>query len=290
MIGIIGGEYFANVLIKEIENDFDIKLVTSDLTDPYLPDKAADCKIIHYIFSPLVTLGGTRTVQALKKTGKRVIVHWIGTDVHNATTSYKSKFLVKRYHRLVDLNLAVSPALVRELGSIGITATQVPLPVFRLYKPQPLSADKKVLVYLPDSRNDFFRKPVIDKVVDSHPDLKFVILPNSGADYIGKENVTCIKWADDMEKILAETSIFIRLPMHDGLPNSVIEALSMGRHVVYSHEFPYCEFAISAEEVNYEIERLIKQPLNYDGSDYVWKAFDKNKIKRSLVEVYNSMQ
>jgi hypothetical protein len=237
-----------------------------------------------------VTLGGTRTVQTLKKSGKKIIVHWIGTDVHNAITSYKSKFLVKRYHRLVDLNLAVSPALVRELGSIGISASEIPLPVFRLYKPQPIQADKKILVYLPDSRNDFFRKPVIDKVIDSHPQLKFVILPNSGIDYSDKKNVVCIKWTDDMEKILGETSVFIRLPMHDGLPNSVIEALSMGRHVVYSHEFPYCRFATSAEKVSSEIKRLIDEPLNFDGSDYVWKTFDKDKIKKSLVEVYRSMQ
>lgn len=290
MIGIIGGELFAKILIQELEKSVDIKLVSTDLRDPELAKKAKDCDIIHYIFSPLVTLGGLRTVQKLKKMKKKIIVHWIGTDVHNAITNRKSKFIAKKYKHLVDVHLTVHSRLVKELDSIGINCEELPLPVFRLYQLHPLPPKKKILVYLPDWRNDFFRKKVVDKLFDIFPDLDFIVLPNSGKDY-KKTNVTCMSWVDDMEKIYRDVSVLIRLPVHDGFPNSVIEALSMGRYVIYSHEFPYCEYALSFEEVRVKLVRLLeKTSPNKDGSDYIHSTYDKSAISERLVSLYQQMQ
>lgn len=289
MIGIVGGGFFAKILIQELEKSTDIKLVSTDLREPELTKKAQDCDIIHYIFSPIVTLGGLRTVQRLKKMKKKIIVHWIGTDVYNAITNRKSKFIAKKYKRLVDVHLAVHSRLVKELNSIGINSEELPLPVFRLYPLYPLPAKKKILVYLPDSRSNFFGKKVVDKLFDSFPDLDFVVLPNSGKDY-RKTNVTCISWVDDMEKIYRNTSVLIRLPIHDGLPNSVIEALSMGRYVIYSHDFPYCEQASSFEEVKEKLLHLLqKTSPNHEGAEYVHSTYDKNGIIKQLLSVYQKL-
>lgn len=289
MIGIIGGEFFAKILIQELENNIAIKLVSTDLRDPELAKKAEDCDIIHYIFSPIVTLGGLRTVQKLKKMKKKIIVHWIGTDVYNAITNRKSKFIAKKYNRLVDVHLAVYSRLVKELDSIGINCEELPLPVFRLYQPHQLPTKKKVLVYLPDSRSNFFGKKVVDKLFDSFPDLDFIVLPNSGKGY-RKTNVTCMSWVDDMEKIYRDVSVLIRLPIHDGLPNSVIEALSMGRYVIYSHDFPYCEYVSSFEEVKEKLLYLLqKSAPNQEGSEYVHRTYDKNGIVKQLLSVYQKL-
>jgi len=236
-----------------------------------------------------VTLGGLRTVQTLKKAGKKIIVHWIGTDSYNATTNIKSKFIAKRYKGLADIHLA-NPRLVDELDSIGIKPIPLPLPVFRIFEPKPLPHETRVLVYLPDSRKDFFRKQVIDKVIESFPKLNFVILPYSASDYLNKSNVTSIPWADDMESIFSDTSIFIRLPMHDGLGHSVIEALSMGRYVIYSHEFPHCKQAVSIEQVNESLCTLItKSSPNNEGSSYVRSEYNKDKIREQLTKIYNTL-
>lgn len=289
MIGIIGGEFFAKILIQQLEKSIDIKLVSTDLRDPELAIKAKDCDIIHYIFSPIVTLGGLRTVQKLKKMKKKIIIHWIGTDVHNAITNRKSKFIAKKYKHLVDVHLAVHSRLVMELNSIGINCEELPLPVFSLYQLSSLPAKKKILVYMPDSRSDFFGKPVVDKLFNSLPDLDFIVVPNSGKDY-RKTNVTCMPWVDDMEKIYRDVSVLIRLPVHDGLPNSIIEALSMGRYVIYSYDFPYCEYASSFEEVKKKLLHLLQKSLpNEEGSSYVHSTYDKNRIIRRLIDIYRQV-
>ena len=288
MIGIIGGEVFAKILIQELEKSVDIKLVSTDLRDPELAKKAKDCDIIHYIFSPIVTLGGLRTVQKLKKMKKKIIVHWIGTDVHNAITDRKSKFIAKKYKHLVDVHLAVHSRLVKELDSIGINCEELPLPVFRLYQLHPLPAKKRVLVYLPDLRSDFFGKEIVEKLFDAFPELDFIVLPNSGK--YNKKNVTCMAWVDDMEKIYRDTAVLIRLPVHDGLPNSVIEALSMGRYVIYSYDFPYCDHASSFEEVRGKLVHLLQRSSsNKEGSDYVCRVYNKNEIIERLIHVYQHM-
>jgi len=290
MIGVIGSQHFSNNLIQELKSCIDIKIVTTNLKDPQLSQKAEDCEIIHYIFSPLVTLGGLRTVKALKKMKKKIIVHWIGTDILNATTKFKSRFIIKRYKGLVDAHLTHSSRMVKELGTIGISCRELPLPNFGLYELQELSPGKKVLVYLPDSAEDFFGKSIIDKVIDSFPDVHFMILPNSGNSYSDRPNVTCMSWAKEMEKIYLDTRVFIRLPAHDGLPSSVIEALSMGRYVIYSHDFPHCERADSAEEVIMKLPKLLGSSFtNIEGSKYVHSKYDKNKLKSQLIELYRSL-
>jgi len=127
-------------------------------------------------------------------------------------------------------------------------------------------------------------------VIDSFPDVHFVILPSSGNSYFDRPNVTCMSWAKDMEKIYVDTRVFIRLPAHDGLPNSVIEALSTGRYVIYSHDFPHCERAYSAEEVIAKLTKLLdSSSANIEGSNYVHNKYDKNKLKRQLIELYRSL-
>lgn len=286
MIGIIGGEFFAKILVQELGKSVDIKLVSTDLRDPRLAEKAKDSEIIHYIFSPIVTLGGLRTVQKLKKMKKKIIVHWIGTDVYNAITRRKSKFITKRYKHLVDVHLAGHSRLAKELNSIGVNCQELPLPTFRLYQLYPLPVKKKILVYLPDSSGDFFGKPVIDKLFDAFQELDFIVLPNSGKNY-NKTNVTCMSWVNDMETIYRDTAVLIRLPIHDGLGNSVIEALSMGRYVIYSHDFPYCERASSFEEVKGKIMHLLqKSSPNQEGSAYVHSTYNKSRILEQLLDVY----
>ena len=289
MIGIIGGNFFANALVQELEKTVDIRFISTDLRDPQLAEKAADMEIIHYIYSPIVTVGGLHSVQKLKKMKKKIIIHWIGTDVYNALNSPKSKFITKKYKDLIDVHLAVHSRLVNELNSVGISCQEVPLPTFRLYPVNPIPVKKKILVYLPDSRSDFFGKPVIDKLFDSFPELDFIVLPNSGKDY-SRTNVTCLSWVDNMEEIYRDIALFIRLPVHDGLPNSVIEALSMGRYVIYSQEFPYCEYASSFEEVKTNLMNILqKSSPNERGANYVHTTYRKSRITEQILDVYKRL-
>ncbi|HLE34252.1 MAG TPA: hypothetical protein VI698_00005, partial [Nitrososphaerales archaeon] len=254
-----------------------------------LVEKAKDSEIIHYIFSPIVTLGGLRTVQRLKKKNKKIVVHWIGTDVYNAITRLKSKFITKRYKHLVDVHLAQHSRLVRELSSVGVNSEELPLPTFGLYSLYPMPARKKILVYMPESRGDFYGKLILDRVFDSFPESDFIVLPNSGKD-INKANVTCISWTDDMEKIYRDVAVLIRLPIHEGMPNTVIEALSMGRYAICSHDFPYCEQARSLEEVKTKLLHLLqKSSLNQEGSDYVHNTYSKSLLTERLLHIYEQI-
>ncbi|MDB4910450.1 MAG: hypothetical protein JWO39_1273, partial [Gemmatimonadetes bacterium] len=97
-----------------------------------------------------------------------IVRWWVGTDVLNAITRKEVQTGALRIDRIVSANVAVAPHLVDELASIGIHARFVP----SVLDPNivPLSMEswsertRPVLLYLPDSRKDFYGLGVIEPV------------------------------------------------------------------------------------------------------------------------------
>ena len=89
---------------------------------------------------------------------KKVILHWIGTDVYNYTHKLVSS---KPYTGNVS-HVAGSPLLRDELKAVGIDAKVIPIIPFGM-KLELMEMPEKhaALVYLPKGKEDFYRGDIV---------------------------------------------------------------------------------------------------------------------------------
>jgi len=294
MVAILGAKYPGIRIVNRLnENDFKAIFVTPSLRDRKFKGKLVAHNVIHYIGSPTVSIHGILTLIRFKIWKKKILVTWRGSDVLIANKNIFYQFLSKNFQFLVNMNTTLSQKLVDELKNIGIPAKLQPNPVYKLYNICELPLNKKVAVYLPDSsdyRWNFYQGDIIKKLVNDFPDVEFIILGNKGKRFTEK-NVKCFEWVENMENIYKQVRVVIRLPVHDGLSNTILEATSMGRHVIASSvNFSFCKIASNYQEVKKYLEDLLENlTLNNEGSDFVHKNYDLEKITKELIEIYKEL-
>lgn len=292
MIGIIGNEFFGKRIVENLNKKTDSVFLYPSLHDLNFKKKINKVKIIHFIGSPTISLHGVLTLSRFRRWGKKIIVHWIGGDAWQATNNNRFKFYTLLCKNKIDLHLADDSRLSLMIKKLNLNAKVQALPVAIHYNVEPLTSEKNFLVYLPDGSDYWWNRyngNLLKKIVNEFPEINFIMLKNSGK-YFDEPNVKCYKWIDDLKKFYKNSLALIRLPTHDGLPGTMIEMLSMGRHFVYSEDFPYCKKANSFEELKNVLRDLIANPsLNIDGSNYVRDEYNVDKITNSLMNFYENV-
>jgi len=248
----------------------------------------SEINIVHYLWGlhhPLVYI-----LSKLAK--KKVIVHWIGTDVLKLSRFPRRGMLWKVGMRMVDLHLAVSQPLAEELKTLGINSKVVPLIADLPLKPIEINwpPGDQVFVYLPELRKDFFNKDIIFQLADRMPSVKFLITCYSSDNGPSLKNIEYLGFVKDMEKIWDQVKVYLRIVEHDGLSHTVIEALARGKHVVWSCHFPHCFYANNVEGIKGILENIFKsgQP-NIEGMKFAQSEFNPDKIAAEFKQIYLSM-
>jgi len=253
MVVLLGAKYPGNKIVQRLkQKNINAIFVSPSLHDRKFKNKIASHKVIHYIGSPTVSFHGLLTLFRFKLWKKKILVTWRGSDILIAHKNIVYRFLTRKFQFLVDMNTTLSQKMVDELNNIGIDAKLQPNPVFTLFNIQELPNEKKIAVYLPDKsdyRWNFYQGDLIKKLVLEFPNIEFIIIGNKGKRFTEK-NVKCFEWVENMENIYKQVRILIRLPLHDGLSNSILEATSMGRPVIASAvNFSFCKNAKSYQEL-----------------------------------------
>jgi glycosyltransferase involved in cell wall biosynthesis len=231
-------------------------------------------------------------VQVLR--GKKVVFHWIGTDVlramrtaHRQERLINPKSLIKRmassFVRRNFTHWAVASWLQEELSTIGISSSVVPIvsPLVNA-KPLPMPEQFTVLSYLPDFRPTFFGADIVYQLAELNPDVKFVIV---AAQKIWKNlpNVEVRGCVDQqtMRSIYRESSCLVRLAEHDGLALTVLESLARGRYVIWSYDFPHVFKAKSLAQAQRALLQVKhKTRPNFEGAEYVRTEFSLEEVKQ----------
>jgi hypothetical protein len=189
---------------------------------------------------------------AAKLLGRKIVCHWIGTDVYQVLRDKKRSLAMKVLNRIIDIHLAGSLGLVEELKTINIKASWVPL-IPGDFKTQiySLPASPAVVAFIPEERPDFYKLSVLYELAASFQNVRFE---------------------------------------HDGLSLMVLEALSRGRQVIWSEQFPHCYYARDTASAKAALLKIINNPeINHNGASYVQETFNKNKIIGGLVEIYKGL-
>ncbi len=176
-------------------------------------------------------------VDLIARSRRRILLHWVGTDVQAALAEHAAGRVSGRLVRRAT-HWADAPWLADELAPLGIAASVHPLPVATaIGEVVPLPAEFRVLAYLPQEPQSSYDVESTLEVFRALPEIRFWVVGGFPADVL-PANAEALGYSDDMKAVYRETTVLVRLMHHDGLSHSVIEALSFGRHAIWSYPFP----------------------------------------------------
>lgn len=234
-----------------------------------------------------------------------MVVHWIGSDVLglinvNGPLSRRGglrnrvKYTVWRVLLRQLRHLAGAPWLAQELRAVGVPAEYAPLPV-RLPNAYggPLPQEPTFIVYLPEGRERFYGWEHVCAVAGKYPRTRWHVIAHSGGGLHAPANVRFHGWLprDSVLELLSGSNALVRLVEHDGLSYGVLEALALGRYVIWTYDLPHC---IRCNKSTADLECAIGEVLshrrpNEAGSLYVRDAFDPKRVTLRLLNTLKGL-
>ncbi len=282
---LTGMPYHASALAEQLERFAGDELEALYSETPTAEQFSAG-DVLHLISAPLPDL------LKLRKYGKPIIYHWIGSDVLRIIEDPPLKRLFKRIliKAAPARHYAVSEPLCRELHQAGIAAAHLPMVQASLPdEPLPLPEKFAVLCYLPEDRWQFYRGDLTLQIAEALPDIDFHIVAaaREGNNF---PNLCFHGFVKDMQPLYARCQVLLRMPLHDGLPKMVLEALSYGRQVLWNYPFPHCRFVRDKESAIKILRELSARPvLNSAGHQFVRENYHPEKLARQYLELYRSI-
>lgn len=170
------------------------------------------------------------------------LIVWLGSD----TPNLKRGLWKREAHRL--RHVAIGPWIEEDLRTRGLEFRRVNLygsPLLEELKPEPRG--RGVYAYLPKKRDAFFRGNLIRYALEQLPaDVEKIV--HNGLQ-VARE---------DMPAVYRRAGCSIRVPVHDGGSESVVELGLMGRRSIFNGDLP-CAIPWSRKE---EIPELVLEELD----------------------------
>lgn len=166
-------------------------------------------------------------VDAYLQGGETKIVHWIGSDVMGALGT-------GRVPPEGTIHFCDSWDLKLELETLGINARVVNhFPRNRVETPLPLPPDKRVAIYIPPTRRDFFRYSLMLEVETAVRGMGWDVA------WLDVTEQELLSGARNYMGLMESCSAYLRCPVHDGFSHTAAEFLMAGRTVITTSERPF---------------------------------------------------
>jgi glycosyltransferase involved in cell wall biosynthesis len=213
------------------------------------------CDVWYTIGSPL----GDRWVHlAAKIFGMPRVLHWVGSDI--LTLSERPQ-LRRALTRPDMLHLAEAGWTAETLRSLGIPARIAPLPPAHLApKVEPLPETFTIVLYVPASRADFYGRQSYERLMRSfmRTPIRYLIVGGGELEVPPGVDAQNLGWRHDLHDVYRNATMLIRNTPRDGLSLMVLEALSYGRHVLWTQEFPHCRRIRTSEDIEHAVFELFE--------------------------------
>jgi 2-polyprenyl-3-methyl-5-hydroxy-6-metoxy-1,4-benzoquinol methylase len=215
------------------------------------------------------------------------VVHLIGTDLMQMQyLSLIDRKIIGLYlNGIYDHCLTEFEETQKEAKQLGIESDVLALPPRRYYEPDPFPKDFTVAVYAPPTNQELYSLDIMKKVAKELPKFKFKFFGDPSQTGKVEGNIEHVGYIYDMGQLIKESSCLMRITVHDGLPQSVLEFLSAGRRVVFNHELKHVNMADKKIEVKALVKALKEESekgLNEEAAKWVRTHFDKKKYKDKI--------
>lgn len=214
----------------------------------------ASCDVWYSIGNPVSDRWLTLAARLLRKPR---VVHWVGSDI---LTLAENPALRAQLNSRSILHLAEATWTVQELQRYGLAPRLAPLPPRHHHGNSiPLPERFTVLLYVPRTRSEFYGRSAFERLMERLKDkpVRYIIVGGGGLNVPGGVDATDLGWRNDLRDAYKEASVLVRFTPHDGLSLMVLEALSYGRHVIWTQPFPFVRQVERYADIEREILALL---------------------------------
>jgi glycosyltransferase involved in cell wall biosynthesis len=241
------------------------------------------------------------TVIPKRRRDIKKFIYWIGTDVWQMSIlpiGYKFfKGLVAEMNK--EYIQFCQPLVYEELKEMGLNVINMPLPIDVEQKAIPMPGKFTVAIYDhgQDIEANLYNYPIMEDIAKAVPDVNFVFFGDSRKK--GDTELRNLKFLGyiPMDKIIAQSSVLLRITKHDGYPVTPVEFLNAGRVTITNQDMPY---TIKAEidllrdkgiidgkkDIIRKIRKLKKQYADKkfieDGIEFYKKQLEPSKLKDKI--------
>jgi len=260
-------------------------------TPSQLAGLLADLRNCNLVFTWAARIDVGRFLWIARSLGApKFVFFWCGSDVLRARKLCAAGKLDPWIARQV--HWAASPTLTKEVRSMGLECEFVQASFVDIVEnPKPLPKEFSVLVFLP--RSDAAELYGWDRIVDvaaALPTVRFRLVGlHDGQSLRTPPNVSVQHWTRDLTSAYEESTVLWRPVRHDaGISFMVLEALSHGRHVLYTYPIPAAIQVRDADQARRQLQKLRALhergalTLNYAGMQTVAQTYTRDAVRREL--------
>lgn len=220
----------------------------------------------------------------------KIVFFWCGSDVLRSQRLFVTGKLNSWIAR--HIHWAASPTLAEEVRSMGLACEFVQASFVDVVRnPKPLPKEFSVLVFLP--KMDLAHLYAWDRIVEvarALPAMRFTLVGLHRGQFLkAPPNVSVHYRMQDLTSVYENTTVLWRPVRHDaGISFMVLEALSHGRHVLYTYPVPGATQVQNAEQAKRELENIRalhesgNLPLNYAGIQSVAQSYTRDVVREEL--------
>jgi hypothetical protein len=186
------------------------------------------------------------------------VMHWVGSDIMRL---YEQPKLRASLANEAVLHLAEVEWTAAELASAGLRARIAPLPPRPYSQPAlALPGQFTLLLYVPAVRSDFYGRVEFQRLMHRLRDkpIRYIIVGGGKIKIPAGVHAENLGWQHDLSDVYKRTSALIRFTPRDGLSLMVLEALSFGRHVLWTQEFGFSTTIRTYEDMEREVLSLFE--------------------------------
>ncbi len=212
-----------------------------------------DCDVWYSIGNPIGERFLTIAARLLRKPR---VMHWVGSDI--LVLAEDPELREKLAARNI-LHLAEASWTAKEVQRFGLRPRIAPLPPRHHHgNALPLPRTFTVMLYVPKTRSEFYGRSAFERLMERMRDkpIRYIVVGGGDIAVPGGVDVTNLGWRDDLKDAYKEATVLVRFTPHDGLSLMVLEALSYGRHVVWTQPFPFVRHVAEYADIEREIREL----------------------------------
>ncbi len=242
---------------KAFTTDWEPRLLRTDSRLDVLTSilQLAFCDVWYTIGSPITDRWLHMAARLLRKPR---VIHWVGSDIA-ALCDHPE--ILQAVQSPNTIHLAEVDWTASQLREFGIEPQVAALPPRHCNSvSRPLPARFTVMLYVPRTRAAFYGQRALEHLMMrlSNEPIRYVVVGGGEISAPPGVEVENLGWRDNLDDVYERISVLIRYTPRDGLSLMVLEALSFGRHVLWTQNFPFTRRIHSYEDMEREVRDLLR--------------------------------
>ncbi|HZZ66420.1 MAG TPA: hypothetical protein VFE17_13015 [Candidatus Baltobacteraceae bacterium] len=216
----------------------------------------ASCDVWYTIGSPITDRWLHLASRILRKPH---VVHWVGSDIAGL---YENPRLLRAVQARNAWHLAEVDWTADQLRVLGFEPHIAPLPPRHANAVEkPLPPVFTIMLYVPRTRAAFYGLRAFERLMAAlrEEPVRYIVVGGGTIEAPPGVEVQNLGWRDKLDDVYEQATVLIRYTPRDGLALMVLEALSFGRHVLWTQNFPFTRHISSYGDMEREVRDLLER-------------------------------